>query len=88
MRVPAGKYTLWTVPRANGSAELIVNKQFGQWGTGYDDAYDLDMKPMMVDTLSVPVEQFTIAITSSDARHGALVMSWGVFRWTALIVVP
>ena len=28
--VPPGKYTLWTVPHANG-AELIVNKQSGQW---------------------------------------------------------
>lgn len=88
MPVPAGKYTLWTVPRANGGAELIVNKQVGQWGTGYDDAYDLGMKPMTVDTLSGPVEQFTIAVTPADARHGALVMTWGTFRWTAPIVVP
>lgn len=88
MRVPAGAYTLWTVPRANGDAELVVNRQVGQWGTGYDEAHDLDMKPMVVDTLSSPVEQFTIAITSADARHGALVMSWGTFRWTAPIVAP
>ena len=88
MRVPAGSYTLWTVPRANGGAELIVNKQVGQWGTGYDDAHDLGMKPMTVDTLTSPVEQFTISIAAADARHGTLVMTWGTFRWTAPIVVP
>jgi hypothetical protein len=37
--------------------------------------------------VSSPVEKFTIAIESSDARHGTLVMAWGTFRWTAPIVV-
>src|SRR5580765_2110721 len=41
LAVPAGTYTLWTVPRANGTADVIVNKQSGQWGTEYDGARDL-----------------------------------------------
>ena len=40
MRVPAGSYTLWTVPRTKG-ADLIVNKETGQWGTDYDGSKDL-----------------------------------------------
>ena len=80
-------YTLWTVPRANGGAELVVNKQTGQWGTGYDDAFDLGMKPMATEKLTAPVEEFTISIVAADARHGTLVMEWGTFRWTAPIVV-
>ena len=31
LQLPAGGYTLWTVPRASG-VELIVNRQTGQWG--------------------------------------------------------
>src|SRR6202008_269248 len=38
--VPAGTYTLWTVPHRDGVA-LIVNKQIGQWGTEYGRAHDL-----------------------------------------------
>ena len=87
MRVPAGTYTLWTVPRANGRAELIVNTQAGQWGTEYDDAHDLGMKPMTAEPLATPVEKFTISIAHVDARHGMLVMEWGTFRWTAPIVI-
>ncbi len=87
MRVPAGSYTLWTVPRAGGGAELIVNKQVGQWGTGYDDAFDLDMKPLSTETLTSPVDKFTISIVPVDARRGTLVLEWGTFRWTAPIVV-
>jgi len=86
MRVPAGTYTLWTVPRPK-RADLIVNKQTGQWGTDYDGSRDLAMAPMSLDSLTTPVEKFTISITGSDARHGNLIMEWGTFRWTAPIVV-
>ena len=86
IRVPAGTYTLWTVPRKKG-ADLVVNKQTGQWGTEYDGARDLGMARMTSDSLATPVEQFTIAITPKDARHGDLTMEWGPFRWTAPIVV-
>jgi uncharacterized protein (DUF2141 family) len=86
MTVPAGKYTLWTVPRTNG-AELIVNRQTGQWGTGYDPAQNLGRGSMATETLAAPVERFTISIDSSDARRGTLAMAWGAFRWTAPIEV-
>lgn len=82
----AGTYTLWTVPHVQGT-ELIVNTQTGQWGTGYDGARNLNKAPMATDSLSAPVEKFTISITPTDARHGTLAMEWGSFRWTAPIVV-
>jgi hypothetical protein len=87
MAVPAGTYTLWTVPRASGVADLIVNKQFGQWGTEYDGARDLGMAHMQTDMASAPVERFTISILGVDARRGTLVIAWGPFKWTAPIVV-
>jgi hypothetical protein len=86
IRVPAGTYTLWTVPRKKG-ADLVVNAQSGQWGTEYDGKRDVGMARMTVDSLATPVEKFTISITSSDEGHGALAMEWGPFRWTAPIVV-
>ena len=86
LQLPAGGYTLWTVPRANG-VELIVNRQTGQWGTGYDRSRDFGRTPMTVDTLAQPVEQFTISIAGKDARSGTLAMDWGSFRWTAPIEV-
>jgi hypothetical protein len=87
MPVPAGKYTLWTVPRVNGAADIILNKQVGQWGTEYDGAKDLFMTRMKTETLASPVETFTISIAQADATHGTLVLEWGPFRWTSPIVV-
>jgi hypothetical protein len=84
--LPAGTYTLWTVPRV-GRVDLIVNRQTGQWGTEYRRAQDLGRVPLQSDTADPPVERFTIAIEPRDARGGTLAMSWGTFRWTAPIVV-
>jgi hypothetical protein len=84
--MPAGKYTLWTIPRADG-VQLVVNKQTGQWGTGYNPANDLGRARMTAGTAAAPVEMFTISISSVDATRGTLAMEWGPFRWTAPIVV-
>src|SRR6185312_10106097 len=69
IRVPAGSYTLWTVPHKN-SVELIVNKQTGQWGTSYDGSQNLAKAAMQTETLATPVERFTISIAATDGRHG------------------
>ena len=86
LAVPAGSYTLWTVPRRTG-VELIVNRQTGQWGTAYDRAQDLGRVPMTTGTPATPVEQFTISIEPGDARRGTLAMAWGPFRWEAPIAL-
>ncbi|HEX3233656.1 MAG TPA: DUF2911 domain-containing protein [Gemmatimonadales bacterium] len=86
LSLPAGTYTLWTVPHVRGT-DLIVNKQTGQWGTEYRRAQDLGTAPMRSDSVTPPVEKFTIAVEPSDGRHGTLAMSWGTFRWTAPIEV-
>ncbi|HET6578642.1 MAG TPA: DUF2911 domain-containing protein [Gemmatimonadales bacterium] len=84
LSLPAGTYTLWTVPHRRG-VDLIVNRQTGQWGTEYSRSRDLGTAPMTSDSVDPPVEKFTIAIEPRDARHGALVMAWGTFRWRAPI---
>ncbi len=86
LSLPAGTYTLFTVPRVRG-VDLIVNKQTGQWGTEYSRARDLGTAAMKSDSVNPPVEQFAIAIEPSGARSGTLVMTWGTFRWTAPIVL-
>ena len=72
--VPAGKYSLWTLP-SPGGWKLIVNRNTGQWGTDYDAQYDLARLDMKVEPLRQPVEQFTIAIEPSGKR-GVLKLEW------------
>jgi hypothetical protein len=87
MPLTAGTYTLWTVPRADGHADLIVNKQSGQWGTEYDSKLDFGVKGMLVDTTTSPAEKFTVSLVPAGANKGTLVMEWGTFRWKAPIIV-
>lgn len=76
--VPAGFYTLWTLPTATGW-KLIVNGETGQWGTAHKaekDLYTLDMK---LSTLPQVVERFTIGIEPS-ATGGVLNLDWDTTR--------
>ena len=82
--MPAGRYTLWTVPRTQG-VDLVVNRQTGQWGTAYGPTHDLGRVPMTTATAAPPVEQFTISIDPDGGRRGTLAMAWGSFRWAAPI---
>ena len=72
--VPAGTYSLFTIPSAKGW-QLIINKQHGQWGTDYDAKQDLARVPMVTHELKVPVEQLSIA-TRGGTRGSMLVVSW------------
>src|SRR5271157_4074372 len=60
-KVPAGNYTIFTVPNPD-KWTLIINKKTGEWGIPYkyegDELARVDMK---VSTLPSKVENFTIA---------------------------
>jgi len=76
--VPAGAYTLWTLPAEDGSAKLIINKQVGQWGVGpgsYDEGQDLARVDLKKETLEKPVDQFTMSVGKSGTE-GVLKLSW------------
>lgn len=76
--IPAGCYTLWTLPAADGSAKMMINKQIGQWGINprdpksvYDPANDLVEVPATKSDLDTQIDQFTIAIDKNpDAKVG------------------
>src|SRR6185295_17611818 len=76
--VPAGFYTLWTVP-SPGGWKLVINGETGQWGTAHKaerDLYTLDMK---TGVLPESVERFTIGIEPA-AQGGVLHLDWDTTR--------
>jgi len=83
--VPAGTYTLWTLPTKSG-VQLIVNQQKGQWGTDYNARQDLARIPMKATTAASPLENFTIAI-DGQGNTGELRIAWDTFVWTVPIEV-
>ena len=76
IHVNPGKVSLYTLIDAS-TWRLVLNKQTGQWGTEYAQTQDLARVAMKTETLSAPVEQFTIAIEKNPAgKGGVLVIQW------------
>src|SRR5436190_712367 len=74
--IPAGAYTLYTMPNEDGSAKLIVNKQLGQWGTQYDEKQDLARIDLKKEATDAPVDQFTMSVGKNPSGGGILKMMW------------
>jgi hypothetical protein len=72
--VPAGKYTLWTLPTPTG-AKLIINSETGQWGTDYHSEKDFARLDLTTRKVSPPVDQFVIAVVPQGSG-GLLRYAW------------
>lgn len=73
-KVPAGEYTLFSIPEENGGT-LIINKQTGQNGQAYNQENDLMRVPMLRETNSEEVEGFTIQVVETD-QGGSIELLW------------
>jgi hypothetical protein len=86
--LPAGKYTLWTIPNDSTWHVMFNNKQYS-WGV------DMEMKPMRepefdvidievpAEKLDTPVELFTIGFDNSTDNL-SLTLAWD----DTMVVVP
>jgi hypothetical protein len=81
-----GAYSLYSVPKADGTVQLIINSQHGQWGTDYDPTKNIALVPMQVSPAPAPLEDFTISIVGSGSR-GELHMAWDTFVWSVPLSV-
>jgi hypothetical protein len=75
LAVPAGDYTLYSIPEAGGLT-LIVNKQTGQWGTEYNEAQDLGRVKMKVTHPGSMIETLKISLSSDGGNKGTLEIAW------------
>lgn len=77
LKVPAGQYTLYTLPAAPDKPWLLViSKQTGQWGTVYNEKMDLGRTPMQHDKLPAPQESMTIGFEKTTKNTTELHIKW------------
>jgi hypothetical protein len=79
--VPAGIYTVWTLPSPTGW-KLIINKQHAQWGTEYRADSDFVRIDLKVEPLPQPTEQFTIAFDPQADGSAVWRLEWDRTRLT------
>ena len=85
--IPAGAYTVFTLPEEDGAAKLIFNKQLGQWGTQYDEKQDLARVDLKKDALDKPTDEFTILLEKNPAGGGTLKLAWEGTQYSAPFTV-
>jgi hypothetical protein len=75
LKLPAGSYSIWTLPTAN-EWTLIINKQTGQFHKDYDSSTDFGRTKMNLKTLPAPVETFKIELRSDGGNKATLALDW------------
>lgn len=74
--VPAGSYTLYTLPKEDAWT-LIISKKTGQWGIPYpgeaDDFARIPMKGGKVDKI---IDPFTISFDKKSETEAVLHLAW------------
>ena len=76
--LPAGTYTLWTIPNQDQWTVLFNDQEYG-WGINfdgtspYDPTADIVSVKSTVEDVTTPIEQFTIRFTKSPL---AMVIEW------------
>ena len=78
LTVPAGTYTLNTIP-TGGTWQLIVSNSVGKWGIPYPKGEDLGRVPMRLSKPAKAAEQLTFSIQDTPAG-GTLHIDWGATR--------
>ncbi len=80
IKVPPGVYSLYTVP-GRQDWEIIVNRSVSQWG--HENQYTNEVKAQEVgrgkvksETLTAPVETFTIRAEPAGDKAAALILEW------------
>jgi hypothetical protein len=77
--LPAGSYSIFTLPAKNGWT-LIFNKQSDIWGTEHNPDYDVLKVPMVTQPLNTPVELLTFSVAQSGENQGIISVSWDNLR--------
>jgi hypothetical protein len=73
--VPAGTYTLFTIPN-EGKWALVISKKTGEWGVPYPgEGDDLARADMQTSKLGSPSENFTIGLNPKGSAC-TLQMDW------------
>lgn len=70
--LPAGKYSLWTIPGENEWV-VIFNKKTTGWGTQYDESQDLLRVNVKPTKASAAAEKMTFDVN----KNGTVALTWG-----------
>lgn len=78
--IPAGTYSLFTIPEAD-SMTIILNHELGLWGAqNYNPERDYKRIKFPVKELETPVEALTIEFTEPRESMSTMRLRWGLVQ--------
>jgi Protein of unknown function (DUF2911) len=84
--IPAGAYTIYTVPMEGEGSKMVFSKHLGKWGIPVDEKMDLVRVDMTKSALDKPADQFTMAI-ERDGMGGKIKLMWENTQYTVPFTV-
>jgi Protein of unknown function (DUF2911) len=84
--VPAGKYTLYSIPRKD-TLELVVSKVPGGEAS-YNPTMDLARVSLAASPVSPEIERFTISFAGETGTSVMLQLAWGDRMYSAKVSTP
>jgi hypothetical protein len=75
LSLPAGTYTLFTLPTAT-TWQLIISKATGEWGIPYPEGQDFGRTPMKGKTLAALQEAMSISFENTKGKSTELHIKW------------
>jgi len=88
LEVPAGAYSLYMLPVEQGTSQLIINRQIGQWGMyeEYQENIELGRVDLSRETVNERVDQLTLALERAETG-GVLRITWENLSFSAPFTV-
>ena len=74
--IPAGAYTLYTVPSETGATKLAFSSNLGKWGIPVDETHDVARVDLKKSTFEKSVDQLTITLENDAATGGGVLRIW------------
>jgi Protein of unknown function (DUF2911) len=75
--LPAGRYSLWVVPREHDPWTVIFNREAEAFHLSHDESQDALSVRVRPSTSSTPVETLQLSFPLVDADSAVLQLQWG-----------
>ncbi len=85
--IPAGVHAIYMVPSGNGPSKLAFSSNVVKWGIPVDEKHDIARVDLKKETLSQPVEQFTISVENAPPTGGVIKIMWDDTQYSVPITV-
>jgi hypothetical protein len=85
--VPAGAYTLYTIPSESGTSKLAISASVGAWGVPVNEKAPEARVELKKEPAEKKTDEFTMAVAKNPSGGGLIKLMWEDTEFTASFTV-